>query len=765
MNGRRLRVGLLTCLLGLGALISIARLWPHAPLSRYAPSSTAVYDEHGVLLRLTLASDQQYRLWTPLSAVSPDLVQALLLHEDQFYRWHYGVNPVALVRAAWRTARGEPRQGASTITMQLARLISHRDTHHVGGKLRQITFALWLEARYSKDEILEAYLNLLPLGRNIQGIGAASLIYFGKSADRLTLDEALTLALIPQSPRAREPSSRETTSLQLARSQFVQRWAADHPGEPAPMNTGLHYANLRQLPFEAPHLTDMLLNQAGDATSIRSTIDLTLQHLMERRLAEYVRAQQRVGVANACALLVDTRTMAVKGMVGSANFFDGHIDGQVNGVLAKRSPGSTLKPFIYALAIDQGLIHPYSMLKDTPTAFGSYSPENFDGAFEGPISAHDALIRSRNVPAVALAARLDQPDLYEFLKAAGISHLASEQHYGLALALGGGETSMEELATLYAMLANGGVLHPLRYTVDAPQTAGPRLLSPEASYMVLSMLRDNPRPDGLASGATFVAWKSGTSWGFRDAWSVGVVGPYVLAVWVGNFDGSSNPALVGTQMAAPLFFNIADGLAATLRSLPGPYAHVPLGLRRVEVCAASGDLPNADCPLTTSTWFIPGKSPIRVSTVHRRVEIDIRTGTQACANTPLQFRRNELFEYWPSDLRLLFAQAGMPRRSPPENHCGPAFSAAAAPTITSPLSGTTYEFRMGQQGESSIALNATTAPEVRRIYWFADKAFLGASGPSMPLNWTPTHDGDYSLTVVDDQGGSATRPVRVAWAP
>jgi penicillin-binding protein 1C len=750
------------------ATLSAVRIYPHPRLSSYAPGSTAIYDVRGTLLRLTLASDHQYRLWTPLSNVDPQLVRALLLHEDQYYRWHVGVNPLALLRAAWRTARGGPHQGGSTITMQLARLIWQRNTRHVSGKVWQITAALWLEARYSKHEILEAYVNLLPFGGNIEGVGAASLIYFGRDAAHLTLNEALTLAIIPQSPRSRTPDSSETTALLRARNRFERRWQSSHPGGRGPLSMALHYASSHQLPFEAPHFVNAVLEQSGDAGElpvIRTTLDLSLQQLLQRKLTEYIRTQRRLGVDNASALLVDTRTLGVKALVGSADFFDDRIQGQVNGVLAKRSPGSTLKPFIYALAMDQGLIHPYSVLKDAPTAFGPYAPENFDGAFEGPISAHDALIRSRNVPAVALSARLTEPDLYQFLKLAGVSHLASEQHYGLALALGGGETSMEELAALYAMLANRGVMHSLRYTQQTPLTPGPTLLSPEACFMVLSMLRDNPRPDGLPGGTLPIAWKSGTSWGFRDAWSIGIIGPYVLAVWVGNFDGRENPALVGTQMAAPLFFNIADGLLATVPRMPDRLDDIPPGVRRVEVCAASGDLPNVDCPQTVATWFIPGKSPIRLSRVHRRLEIDTRTGLQACADTPTRYRHGEVFEYWPSDLQRLFAQAGMPRRKPPINHCAGISTPTSAPSITSPVAGVTYELRLANPGDDSIALNATGAAEVRQIYWFVDKAFLGVTSPSTALTWKPSHSGNFVLSVVDDHGGSAMRQIRIAFTP
>jgi penicillin-binding protein 1C len=791
-------------------IVVLLRILPHAPLSSYAPLSTAVYAEDGELLRLTLASDQQYRLWTPLSEVSPEFVDGLLLHEDRHFLWHFGVDPVALVRAVKNMAGGGPHQGGSTITMQLARLIYHLNTRSVPGKLRQMAAATWLELRYSKREILEAHINLTPYGHNVQGIGAASRIYLDKSAAKLTFAEALALALIPQSPNLRDPDGEEPPSLKTARINLARLWATQHPLSDASLASAgktLHFRGLHQLPFEAPHLVSELLEAQGTSQdtspdtshaeghetshAIHATINLPLQHLLERTLQQYIATQRTLGVTNAAAMLVDYRTMRVKGLVGSADFFDASIDGQVNGTTAKRSPGSALKPFIYALAMDQGLIHTQSMLKDAPTAFGAYAPENFDGAFVGPVSVHDALIASRNVPAVSLAAKLAQPDLYQFLRNAGISHLASERHYGLALALGGGEVTMEELVTLYAMLGNRGTLAPLQYTLPeaaalpeaatAPQTRTPpqtprlpaangatnRVLSDAAAFMVLSILKDNPRPDGLANTHPQVAWKTGTSWGFRDAWSVGIFGPYVLAVWVGNFDGSSNPALVGVQMAAPLFFHIVDGMRATDLRIPEAPDSPPAGVTSVEVCAGSGDLPNAECPHRTNAWFIPGKSPIRVSSVHRRILIDTRTGLRACADTPPRYTRADVFEAWPSDILRLYALAGMPRRPIPADRCGSDALPAGevVPAILYPRSGATYQLHAAEFGRETLQLSATAGTDIASLYWFADGAYVGTSPPSTALAWAPTHAGEVNLSVVDDRGDTAGRNIRVAVIP
>ncbi|WP_395643613.1 penicillin-binding protein 1C [Rudaea sp.] len=826
---KRWQNGLMAALLIALALVGI-RLWPHAPLSQLAPSSTAVYDDHGRLLRLTLASDDRYRQWVPLAQMPPALVQGVMLHEDAWFRWHPGFNPLSLARGAWVTyVRGGNRQGGSTLTMQLARLAYRLNTRTPGGKSRQVLRAVELELCYSKDAILEAYLNYAPYGRNIEGAGAASLIYFDKPVFALTLPEALTLAVIPQDPSRRgkadntspsppsgfslggegvgegaESQSADVlqedrkaplhptlspakscggegfacsddlinTRLAAARARLFARWLAKHPEDKdaAPlMQLPLRLRAPASLPFLAPHFVEDTLADARlsgtSAPVLNTTLDLDLQRVLERQVKNHVEHNADRGVRNAVALLVDTRDLGIKALVGSADYFDGAISGQVNGALAKRSPGSALKPFIYGLGFDQGVLHPQTVLRDVPTAFGPFAPENFDGRFLGPVTATEALVRSRNIPAVYVASKLKNPDFYQFLKDAGISHMASEDFYGLALVLGGGEVTMEELARLYAMLANRGTLQPLRRRIDEPRAQGARVLSEEASFMVLDMLRQNPRPDDTLisqPGGLPVYWKTGTSWGFRDAWTAGVVGPYVLAVWVGNFDGSGNPAFVGVETAAPLFFHIVDALRARDAQMREPPRAMPKHLKRVEICLASGDLPNAWCPQRGMTWFIPGKSPIRLSTVHRPVVIDTATGQAACPPYDPAKTRTEVFEFWPSDLTKVFRQAGVPRRAPPAiPDCTAAADDGQAPQITSPVRGATYTRRASRDGEERVAFNATVDASTRELYWFVDADFIGTAKPGETLFWQPAAAGEYTLRAVDDRGRADSRRLRV----
>lgn len=764
-------------------LLLLPRILPHAPLAQFAPSSKAILAADKTLLRLTLAEDDQYRLWMPLSEISPQMIEAVKLQEDQWFDVHLGFNGVSLLRAAKASVTGESRQGGSTITMQLARLMYQLNTRSAWGKIKQISLAVWLELRYSKRDILEAYLNLAPYGYNIQGVGAASLIYFNKTADALTLPEIMTLTVIPQKPNRRSLSHSpvhqqqfQNIGLQQARLRLYARWKNKYLTQTADdklMALPLPLRNLRDLPFKAPHFSEQLIyQQSDDAThQVTSTLVPKLQILLERQLQNFVKQQSNRGIRNASAMLVDTRNQAVVAMVGSANYFDTNIQGQVNGVFAKRSPGSTLKPFIYGLAFDQGVIHPQSILRDAPTAFGPFQPENFDGRFSGPISAHDALIRSRNIPAVDIASRLNNPSLYTFLKTAGISQLQSEAHYGLALVLGGGEVTMEELATLYTMLANQGVLHPLHYTKHSPQAEGVRLISPEASFMVWDILRKNPRPDQIPAAAPSrwqVAWKTGTSWGFRDAWTAGMVGPYVLVVWVGNFDGSPNPAFVGIETAAPLFFRIADALPLITPESHDLPIYPPTTLKKISVCTASGQLPNIWCPQRSQTWFIPGKSPIKVSTLHRPVMIDNRTGRAACPPYDADSTHQEIFEFWDSGMMRLFREAGMPRKPPPRASCqgvGQLTNQEDHPRITSPLRAVSYQIRLSKPTET-IVLQALAAADANTLYWFSGKALLG----SMPskgngLTWRPGTSGWHTLTVIDDQGRSHSRDIQVDILP
>ena len=678
---------------------------PKPALLENTPFSSAFYDRNGELLRLTLAEDQSYRLYTKLEDVSPDLIEATLMQEDRYFYAHPGLNPFSLLRGAFETyvLRSRPI-GGSTITMQVVRLRDKLDTRTVGGKLVQIGKALQLEAHYSKKEILEAYLNLAPYGGNIHGIGTASLMYFKQSAKNLALPQSLALAVIPQSPVKRFPLSADNNPWHNARMRLFERLPTERAKHYAPlMDMKLAASGRDNMPFLAPHFVDGLIDQSSQSV-IRTTIDIKRQKTFEKTIASYLNRHKFQGIDNAAAMLVHFPTMEVRALSGSRDFFNAAINGQVDGTLARRSPGSTLKPFVYALALEQGLIHPETLLNDDPAFYAEYRPGNFDKRFIGKIPAREALVLSRNIPAISLAQKLDAPDLYGFLQSAGAGFPENRMHYGLSIVVGGAEVDMRTLVKLYAMLANGGVLKDLRYYKDqkAPESGKP-LLSPESALLTVSML-EQPRPGAmpftLSAENLPVYWKTGTSNGFRDAWTIGVFGPYILAVWVGHFDGHANPALVGSHTATPLFFELVKPLQnrEKLKDLVGP-AMAELNVSRVSVCPATGEIEH--CGLALESWFIPGKSPFSAKSLEVK-----------------------------------------------------------APEILSPRENIAYAYSYRNEGNQSIPLEAKSNHGKEQLYWFVGNRFLGVSGTHGPLFWAP-QPGEHIIRVVNEQGYADSRKIMV----
>lgn len=744
----------------------LSAIWftlPKPPLLDGISFSQCVRDRNGKLLRVTLSTDQKFRIWTPLAGISPDLIDATLRYEDKYYTHHPGVNPLALARCALDLFRfHRVTAGGSTITMQVARLRFHLHTRSISGKLEQIMRALELERHYSKHEILEAYLNLAPYGRNIEGIGATSQIYFDKPASKLSRPEAVALSVIPQSPSRRALHiDRDNHSINLAQSSWYDRAKIESNAEFSMRDFQPRMQTEQK--FFAPHFVQQVLESSHGRDQIITTLDLEKQQAIERRVTDYIASNRNRGIENAAVLVVDTRTMEVLAQVGSADFNNAAINGQVDGTRSPRSPGSTLKPFVYALALEQGLIHPLSILADAPRSFGEYNPENFDREFLGPIRARDALARSRNVPAVELASHLAHPTLYEFLSRADVHLPKPQSFYGLALPLGGAEVSLQDLVRLYAALANNGELRPLGYKMRDPIPKPKKILPPEAAFLTLEMLGNVPRPEMNCADGTHSApvyWKTGTSHGFRDAWSIAVFDHYVLGVWVGNFDGRANPAFVGRTAAAPLLFQIIDSLRA---AWPEPsIPHLPPAdgnLKRVEFCALSGDLPSQFCTQHVEGWFIPGVSPIKTCDVHREVLVDVASGLRVPVDDGTRQLRREVYEFWPGEFLTLFEQAGIPRRVPPpflpDNGSELTSRSGQKPVIVSPSN---KEIVLAWA--KTIPLRAKAEGDVREVFWFAGKQFVGKAAPNEVLEWTAAA-GDYEIIALDDHGRAASCSVIV----
>jgi len=539
-------------------------IWP-LPLQNNQHSSTVVARD-GTPLRAFADAQGVWRFKTPLEMVSPLYIEALINYEDQYFWVHPGINPIAMTRALIQNLRNdEIISGASTLTMQVARMLDpHRRS--LPGKLRQIFRALQLEWRLSKQQILELYLQLAPFGGNLQGVEAASRAYFGKAPLELSHAEAALLAVLPQAPSRYRPDRRPEKAAE-ARNKLVQR-LVDQGVWPKKILQEIRMeaviARTPSTPVLAPILARRLLKQYPDKSRIETSIDFDLQLAVQTQLQDYVSFLP--AGTTAAAVVVENQDWLVRAYVGSALFADKKTQGYVDMVSATRSPGSTLKPFIYGLAMDESLIHSESLLVDAPRWKSQYQPENFSSRFSGAVSAGDALRKSLNVPAVQVLEKLGPALFNNRLLNAGVTPILPDNGKpNLSMALGGFGISMESLLDLFGALGREGKVARLRFSKQEALVERP-LLSPQAAWIVHRMLADQSRPGQPAGGIDPaqirpLAFKTGTSYGYRDAWSFGVSGRYTIGVWVGRPDGTPSPGQYGAITALPLLFQISDWLA------------------------------------------------------------------------------------------------------------------------------------------------------------------------------------------------------------
>lgn len=656
---RRLLLGALALLV---TAVVLDRLFP-LPLPADGDGSTVVLARDGTPLRAFPDADGIWRYPVTPDAVSPLYLDALLSYEDRWFRTHPGVNPVALARAAaQRVWHGRTVSGGSTLTMQVARILDPH-SRSLPGKLRQVLRALQLEAHLSKDEILTLYLNHAPFGGTVQGVEAASWAYLGKSSQRLSHAEAALLAVLPQAPSRLRPDRHAALAQRyrdklLTRLQDLQRWDAATVRDAQRETVA---ARTLDPPLGAALLAQRLHTALPRQRSIRSTIDRELQAAMEARVSGYLaRLPERTSAA---LLLVDNATLETLAYVGSGAFADPQRLGHVDMVRAPRSPGSTLKPFLYGLALDDGLIHSESLLVDAPQSFGGYRPGNFDQAFNGPVSAAEALRLSLNVPAVDL---LDRVGPARF--AARLAHggLALQWPRGaspnLSLILGGTGATLDDLVGAYAALNRGGLAAAVRLRTEEP-LAERRLLSAGAAYIVRSMLEAHPRPgqnrDTFDPGRRArLAWKTGTSYGFRDAWALGTTRRYTLGVWVGRPDGSPVPGQYGAVTALPLLFQAVDSLPRSVEdAVPGM---PPPTVSNVEICWPLGTAFEPDQPQLCHEkreamildGMVPPTLPEREATAWHAprlsVRVDARSGRRLSGGCHAATERRAELARWPA---------------------------------------------------------------------------------------------------------------------
>lgn len=566
--------------------------------------SVEVVDRDGSLLRAYTVEDGRWRLPVRLAEVDPGYIEMLLTYEDRRFRSHAGVEVRAILRAVAQAVwNGRVVSGGSTITMQVARLLEGSGTGAVEGKLRQVRLALALERRLTKDQILEIYLQLAPFGGNLEGVRAATLSYFGKEPLRLTPAEAALLVAIPQSPESRRPD-RAADRAEAARNRVLSR--AVRFGliaeEEAEATLAEDVPGLRKaFPALAPHLADRARAEAPGQQRLTLTLDATLQAQLEslaRATVEGRGAELQVAI-----VVADHRSGEILASIGSAAFQADQRQGFVDMTTALRSPGSTLKPLVYGLAFDEGLAHPETLLEDRPTLFGTYAPQNFDRITRGTIRAREALQLSLNIPVVALTEALGPDRLLSAMRRAGMQVVVPGNQPGLAVALGGVGVTLQDMVQMYAAIARGGVAIPLHYRQDGAGSAeGQRVLSSVAAWQVGDILAGLPPPPGAPQNR--LAYKTGTSYGHRDAWAIGFDGAHVIGLWLGRADGTPVPGVFGADLAAPVLFQafsrLKPGLDAQPPAPPATLlvsnAQLPEPLRRFRSRSAAFEV-DADAPV------------------------------------------------------------------------------------------------------------------------------------------------------------------------
>lgn len=760
---RRRRALLIT--FGSLAAVFLAALWsiPLPPLHK--PSSLVVEAKNGAVLRAFASNDGAFwRMPLAREAPPPALLDAVLTFEDRRFRWHPGVDPLALLRAAYTNlSAGRVVSGGSTLTMQIARMLDPRP-RTFGAKLIEAFRAVQLELRYSKDELLALYLDLAPYGGNIEGVGAAAQLYFDKDVSLLTLDEAATLAALPNAP-AKLAASRER--LRARRNDVLSRMAdkgaitRERADEAIAVPLEL---KRRPAPNRAPHLALRLRERAGDAARVRSSIDPELQRRAEQLLAHHVAKLKTHGITAGAVVIIENNTRKVRALVGSPDFFDHRASGQVDGTAALRSPGSTLKPFLYALALDRGLIGLSTGLEDVPLNFKDWSPENFDGGYRGLVSAEDALKSSLNIPAVELAQLIEPDGFNQFLQRAKLTAFQGElSRFGLSTVLGGCEVNLLELTNLYSTLANGGKYRPPSLLENGSPEPEIQLFSEGAAYLLGETLTDVRRPelpDSWRDSASLprVAWKTGTSYGRRDAWTIGYDRRYTAGVWIGNFDGTGVPELVGVHAAAPLFFALFDALPNS----GGDLASRPSGVEERTVCALSGALPGPSCAHTKRELALE-VAPKKTCALHQAIEVDDHTGHRLCSKCRAdRARHTEVHVFWPPRVAAYFASKELLQSAIPEHdpRCAAGLQ-GDRPKIASPLDGDVYLLRDGVARElQKIALVAAPAGGAGRIYWFVGGRLTGEAPAGSAVEWTP-EPGMHRIAAVDEEGRSTEIEIRV----
>lgn len=759
---KRLRILVVAC----SVLGACALLWTLFPLPPMKPYSTVVRDADGELLHAFLARDGQWRIRTEPEAIPEGLVSILLEKEDRWFYAHPGVNPLSVGRAILQNlGAGTTVSGASTITMQVARMLEPKP-RTITAKIAETFRAFQLELTYSKDEILEMYLSMVPLGGNIEGLASASLLYYQRPIERLNIAQLIDLILIPNDPNALRPD-RQSEALYARRVAFAERWREKgllSDEDMAIVRETPAAVSRHEAPRRAPHLSIRLKSEHPSEDRIETTIELGVQRTVERLLSAHLRPWKAKGVHNGAVIVIENHTRSVVAYVGSEDFADVPSDGQVDAIRSVRSPGSTLKPFLYALEMEAGRLTPKSVLLDTPYDAEGFYAENYDGTYSGMVYADEALRRSLNVPMIRMLQSAGVPAFTRTLRLLGFSSIVSQEPVlGLSMIVGGCGVTLEELAGAFATFPGGGVYVRPRLVRQPGVEAMPsqRVFSESAAFMISEILATLDRPDlpnNFESSLNLpkVAYKTGTSYGRRDAWSIGYSAEFTVGVWVGNADNAGNPDLVGSKGAAPLLIDILNSISSPHLKAILP---VPEDLRIREVCAKSGMLPSALCGHLVSDYYSLSRTVNRICTVDREILVSLSGDRHYCTSClGSHAHRTRVVQDYPPELLDFWGRTGRAMaKVPPHNPDCPRSFAGGGPMILSPAQEMTYYITSSKQ---KLALRATSGLDVSDHFWYVDDEFRGkrTAGETLFLS---VDNGEHVVSCMDNKGRLSSVRIRV----
>lgn len=724
------------------------------PLPSEKTYSTIIKDRKGEVIYAFLTPDEKWRMDTRLEEISPLLRKAIIAKEDKYFYRHPGVNPLAILRALWNnTVKWKRTSGASTITMQVAKALDPGPRTY-WNKLKEMFRALQLEIKMDKEEILRLYLNMVPYGGNIEGVKAAALLYFNKAPDHLSLAEITALSIIPNRPsslvigRNNEKIVAERNkwlNYFLEAGVFSEKEIEDALEEP--LN-----AQRREVPRFAPHLSLKLKN--GGGTEIISTIDMRLQSAVERLVGDYSRIIRSKRIHNAAVVVIDNETREVLAYAGSADFYDASDGGQVNGAMAIRQPGSTLKPLVYALGIDNGFYTPASIIEDVSLNYAGYSPENYDRKFNGRVSMEYALEHSLNIPSVKALRQIGVETMIDALSRAEFRQVRKDRlKLGLSLVLGGCGASLEELSGLYAAFANEGVYISPKFRLDAKDATKKQLVSREAAYLITDILSKVNRPDfpinwQATERMPKISWKTGTSYGRRDAWSIGYNKKYTVGVWVGNFSGIGVPDLNGAGTATPLLFRIFNIIDY---DSDREWFSVPEGLDIRMVCSETGSIPSQYCKNLISDEFIPLISPTFPCNHVIEVMVSPDESQSYCVECrPERGYKKLTYNNLSKDMQEYFSERNISfEKIPPHNPDCERIFLKGNPVITSPVNN--FEYYLSKEAPEPIMLSCKTEADVSRVFWYIDDQLFKSASPSEKVFFMPK-EGKVKISCSDDKG-------------